>query len=92
MTQLCSNYTGLPSMCNCSSSNPQNVTNITNQLGLSTGAVAGIAIGLFILGVIVGIILQLIVAFLIRWCRNKGGSINFGKSVKYEKHEENISL
>ena len=68
------------------------VTNITNRLGLSSGAVAGIAISLFILGIIVGVILQLVLGAVLRCCRKDCTFANFGESFKYKKQEENISL
>lgn len=68
------------------------VTNITNRLGLSSGAVAGIAIALFILGIIVGVILQLVLSAVIHCCRKDCTFANFGESFKYKKQEENISL
>ena len=68
------------------------VTNITNRLGLSSGAVAGIAIALFILGIIAGVILQLVLGAVVRCCRKDCTFANLGESFKYKKQEENISL
>ena len=70
----------------------KNATNITTKLGLSSGAVAGIAIALFVLGIIVGIILQLILGVVIRWCRNGKGSFKIGDSVKYKRQEDDLKI
>ena len=69
-----------------------NVTNITTRLGLSSGAVAGIAIALFILGIIVGVLLQLALGAVVRWCRNSCTLVNFKQPIKYKKQEESVSL
>ena len=75
-----------------SSSCNKTTNNITNRLGLSSGAVAGIAMALFVLGIIIGVFLQLVLGAVVRWCRNNFSSVNLGKSFKYKKQEESISL
>ena len=79
--------------CNCTTNN-QTVTEVTNtqRSGLSDGAVAGIAILLLILGIIIGVILQLTIGVVIRWFRTSSAAVNIGKTVKYKKQEENVSL
>ena len=88
----CKNYCSQNNLTSTGSSCNTTTTNITNRLGLSSGAVAGIAIALFILGAIVGILLQLVLVAAIRWCRNNCTSVNFKQPIKYKKHEESISL
>ena len=83
----CTNDTKLPAQCNC-----KNQTNITTQLGFSDGAVAGVAIALFILGVILGVLLQLILGVVIRWYRSNSTSLNLGESIKYKKQEDELKI
>ena len=79
-------------MCNSTSNNTGgNVTNITNRLGLSSGAVAGVAIALFVLGLIVGMIAQLFCGVVTRWCRQNRDSVNFGNPFKY-KHQDDDDI
>ena len=89
----CKSYCPQNNLTSTDSSRSNNtLTNITNRLGLSSGAVAGIAIALFILGIIVGVLLQLSLRAMMRWCRNNCTSVNLGQSFKYKKQEESISL
>ena len=88
----CKNYCSQNNLTSTGSSCNNATANITNRLGLSSGAVAGIAIALFILGIIVGILVQLVLGAAIRWCRNSCTSVNFRESFKYKKQEESISL
>ena len=59
--------------------------------GLSTGAVAGIAIALFVLGMIVGVILQLVLGAVVRMCRSNG-SMKIGDSIKYKRQEDDLKI
>ena len=81
--RYCSSQTNQTNTCN-------NATNITSRL--SNGAVAGIAIALFILGILVGIILQLVLGLVVHWCRSNSGSFKIGDSVKYKKQEDDLKI
>lgn len=66
--------------------------NITNRLGLNDSVVAGIAVGLFALGLILGVILMLVCLCCV-WCWRSSSSydIQRTKPVRYERQNDAIS-
>ena len=59
---------------------------------LSTGAIAGIAIALFVFGLVLGLLLQLCLGLVLAWCRKNSGSMRIGQAVKYEKHDDDLNI
>lgn len=81
----------------CNSTTTNNGTNckpnITNQLGLTDNIVAGIAVGLFVLGLALGIVIVLVcVCCACCWRSTSTYDVQRSKAVKYEKQVDDVHV
>ena len=66
--------------------------NITNRLGLTDNVVAGIAVGLFAVGLLLGIIIMLVcVCCVCCWRSSSSVDLQRAKPVKYERQKDEIT-